>query len=438
MRHFTTGVYRTDPSTYLYKLIDALCGDSGAGSLKKELLVARMQSNLDATYFSDLDNIFGNIAGLTRYASETYNYDPANQLLTSAQWDEVKCKDSSFRARIKNFMLALSQGGNEQGCILMCRAATGYDSHILETWKNIDEVNAGRSPYAIFGRLGTSIRNEVVIQPLVSSIPTNQTYVLNKLLERVKPRETVITISTSGLAVHNRVAINAVSASSSYFQIEKNVTGVPDLAKIPPAAVLSSDLDPKNQWLKPNFTVQAPYAAFNNSQENSVYYLYSNTGTTVIDSVSYTAVDKNNNSVPTVPFQQSSVEAQYGSWSDYDLADSPDNFPGGKAGQTPYSAPALTASGQAYTFPYSSQAAYIAQQQTIILLSGGQVTSSQYRLPLARQPGSTGLRSFPPIQAIPLHVPVKDSTVTTPFIRRPTGSSAQVRIQLSTSAFAGA
>lgn len=437
LRHFTTGVYNVGPDTYLYKLTDALCGDSGAGSLKKELLVSRMQSNLNSTYFTDLDNTFGNFAGLVRFASETYTYDPANQMLTSDQWNEVRCKDAAYRARIKSFMLALSQGGNDQGFILMCRAATGYDSHLSETWKNIDEVNEGRSPFAIFGRLGTSIRNEVVIQPLASTITTQQTYTLNKLLERIKPRETVITISTSGLAVHTQVTINAVAASDSYFQIEKTVTGVPDLANIPAAPVLAADIDPANQWLKPNVPIQAPYTAFNNSQENSVYYLYSLTGTTVIDTVTYTTQDINGNISTSQTFNQATPSDGFGPWNSYDLADSPDNFPGGKYGQTPYAAPALTSTGQPYTFPYASQAAYVTQQQTIIQAIGGQATATQYRLPLARQT-TTGLQSFDPINAIPLQVPVKESTVTTPWIRRPTISTQQFTQQINTSAFAGA
>jgi hypothetical protein len=259
---------------------------------------------------------------------------------------------------------------------------------------------------------------------------------LNKLLERIKPRETVITISTQGLAVHTQIAIAAVSASSSYFQIEKTITGVPDLASLPPTPVLAADLDPANQWLKPNVPIQAPYTAFNNSQENSVYYLYSTTGTTVIDTVSYTT-ETNGVLLNSQLFSQSSSPNNYGPWNSYDLADSPDNFPGGKYGQTPYSAPALTPTGQSYTFPFTSQAVYITQQQAAILSIGGQVTDTQYRLPLSRQP-STGLQSFNPTNAIPLHVPVKESTVTTPWVRRPTVSTKQFIQRVNSSAFAGA
>lgn len=418
MRHFDTGVFNIAPSTYLYCFLDAACGDAGAGSLKKELLTARMQSNLDATHFTDLDAAFGNFATLVRFASESYPYDPANNMLTSDQWDEIKVKDAAYRSRIKNFLLGLGQGGTIQGFILMCRAATGYDSHLFETWKYIDDAANGLSPPSVFGRLGASVRNEVVVQPLTASLPVSDGYRLNRLLERIKPRETVVTIDVSGLAVHTQITLNAVGASDFYFQVEKTVTGVPDLANLPPTAVLAADLDPANQWLKPNVPIQAPYAAFNNSQESSVYYLYSTSGTTVIDTVVYSQENSLGNHIPASNFTKVTQGTVWGAWTSFNLADSPDNYPGGKTGQTPFSLPALTKTGSPYIFPYASQAAFVASEQINITALGGQFTDTQFRLPLSGQ-NSVGATNFLPTNAIPLTVPTKNSTVTTPWIRRP-------------------
>lgn len=422
LRGLTTGVYDVSSSSYMYILIDALSGSTGAGALKQELMVSRLQSNLFTTYFGDLDDVYGDLVKMPRLSSEVYTYNPTTDLLTSDQWDEVRIKDASYRERISNFFQGMQAGGSPAGFILMCRAATGYDSHIFETWKNIDSVAAGNTPPAIFGRLGTSIRNEVVVQPLTSSLSVADTHTLNSLLERLKPRETVVTIDINGLAVHTPISINAVAASDSYFQVEKNVTGVPDLASLPPTEVLAADVNPQALWLQPGFTVQAPYAAFNNSQESAVYYLYSDDSSTPIDSVTYTtAQDDSGTTFPAPNFVEQLPLQAWGSWVAFPLADSPDNYPGGKFGQTPLAAPALTASGQPYQFPYPSQDSYVATLLPQISSSGGQVGQGIYRLPISKISNS---RTFDSTQAIPTQVPVKESTVTTNWIRRQNSTTA--------------
>jgi hypothetical protein len=228
----------------------------------------------------------------------------------------------------------------------------------------------------------------------------------------------VITIDINGLAIHTPIPVNAVSASDSYFQVEKNVTGVPDLANLPPTAVLAADVNPQALWMKPGFTVQAPYAAFNNSQESAVYYLYSDSNSTPIDSVVYsTAVDDSGTSTPTNNYVQQLPDSNWGPWVAFPIADSPDNYPGGEFGKTPLSAPALTTSGQTYSFPWASQAAFVASLQSQISSQGGQYNITSYRLPIAKLSNS---RTFDATLAIPTTVPVKDSTVTTSWVRRGT------------------
>jgi hypothetical protein len=421
LRGLTTGVYDVSSTSYMYILIDALTGSSGAGALKQELMISRFQSNLFTTYFGDLDNVYGDLIGMPRLAVETYTYNPTTDLLTSDQWDEVRTCDANYRARISSFFQAMQAGGTPIGLTLMTRAATGFDSHIYETWKSIDLIAEGLTPPAVFGRLGVNIRNEVVIQPLTTTLTVSALHELNALMERIKPRETVITIDINGLAIHTPIQVNAVSASDSYFQVEKNVTGVPDLANLPPTEVLASDVNPQALWMQPGFTVQAPYAAFNNSQESAVYYLYSDGSTTPIDSVTYsTATDDSGTLTPTSNYVQQLPNSNWGPWVAFPLADSPDNYPGGEFGQTPLAAPALTASGQSYSFPWTSQAAFVASLQNQISAQGGQFNTTSYRLPITKL---TSSRTFDPTLAIPTTVPVKDSTVTTNWIRRGTPSA---------------
>lgn len=135
LRSFSDFVYRKDESSALFKIMDALTGDGGVGTLKKELLIARLSQNLDTTYFTDLDNVFGNLLKLSRLQSETYSYNPSADLLTTAQWDEIKVKDAWYRQRIKDFFTALGLGGTPDGLRMMVRAAIGVDTEIYELWR---------------------------------------------------------------------------------------------------------------------------------------------------------------------------------------------------------------------------------------------------------------------------------------------------------------
>src|SRR6266542_2507096 len=62
--------YNTSPTSHLYRFLVALCGDAGAGSLKRGMLYAKLQSSIEATQFSDLDRLYGNILGLQRLPNE--------------------------------------------------------------------------------------------------------------------------------------------------------------------------------------------------------------------------------------------------------------------------------------------------------------------------------------------------------------------------------
>jgi hypothetical protein len=91
--------YNVNQDSHLYKFLLALCGDAGAGSLKRELLYPRLQQMLGATYFQDIDKLYGNPIGISRLPIELYIYDPKNEALTGDQWIEVFAKDASYRER---------------------------------------------------------------------------------------------------------------------------------------------------------------------------------------------------------------------------------------------------------------------------------------------------------------------------------------------------
>jgi len=419
MRHFTQGVYDIGPHTHLYNLLDALCGDGGAGSLKKELLFAHFNQNLDSIFFRDLDNIFGQISSFIRYASETYEYDPFSQQLTTDQWSEVMTKDAAYRQRIKDFMLAIGMGGTPQGIRMMCRAALGVDCELYEVSYYIDSGKYNN--ISTLGRTNASLRNELVMRPLVSSITQSNKYLATRLVDRIRPQDTVLTIDTNGLAINTPVQIGNVAASSSYFQVVKEVTGTRDIADLPPTQVLSQDLgiDPSYLWVQPNIRVEAPSAAFQATQESSQYYTYSYEGATAVDTVEYCSDTGTTRTLETVPFTEYKKDdtTSFGPWTPWDLADSPDNYSGGKHGQTPFSFPALTTNGQDYIFPYTSQDDFVAKQTNVVVGLGGEATTTQYRLPVTKY-SDTSRRVWTPELAIPLTPPTQQSTVTSQWLTR--------------------
>lgn len=617
MRHFDPQVFKTDESSRLYKFVDALAGDVGAGQLKKQMLLARLGGRLDTLYFGDLDDAFGNFEGLTRFVSESYPYDPTSALLTSDQWNEVQVKDSWYRQRIKDFFQACSLGGTPNGIRMMLRAALGVDCDIFEVWRYIDDygqyveptlrenlvpnpsfrtnltgwttsqttgtgttasvasANAIRSTnlyrytatadgtvikllsphipvskntyyvysaytrasatggssnviinwydvsnsllssttgtvtanttsgtmtrlnvsgiapatatYVIleirntsaantttwevsgvlfetgqtvatffdgvtgiydtsnpnkyrwtgavnnssskiksavesYGRLGVSMRNEFVVKPHKATLTPSEWLLSTRMIERIKPADSVVTVNVNGLAVHSLVNLRTVSSDSSYFIVERTVTGVPDLANLP-----APEIDIENiKWLQANVPNVAPTAAFGQTQEHSYYYLYSDSSSnSAIDSISY-QVEINGVKTDQSPLIEISGSEQFSQWIEFDRVDSPDNYPGGKFGQTPLSVPAVYSNGGVYQFPYQSQQQYIDTVSPAITSRGGEVLENRYRLPNTSMNVSSKAR-YPQLSLSTVE-PTRDSTVSgTSYVRIKGQSAARLQ-----------
>lgn len=77
--------YNTGYDSHLYKFLVSLCGDAGAGSLKREKLYPRLQQILGSTYFTDIDKLYGNPIGISRLPIELYQFDPHNEALTQEE-----------------------------------------------------------------------------------------------------------------------------------------------------------------------------------------------------------------------------------------------------------------------------------------------------------------------------------------------------------------
>lgn len=441
--HFDERVYRTDQETLLFKFVDAMCGDAGAGTLKKQIFLQRLSGALDGIYGSDLDYIFGGIRFLSRADSESYSHKTMSSMLVSDQWDEVEAKDAQYRSRIREFFIACGHGSTVEGIRQVVNAATSADCQVIESWRYIDNFgitqSVGRADglsYAavdlstghrvLFDTLSAATtfitgktdwqvqenkaRSEVTVVPHKDSLTERENRLLLQMLNRMRSVDTVITISPNGLSVHAPIGVRAASADSTYYQVEKIVTGSPVLDQMPAPEMLAIDLDPTESWLKANSPELAPYGQFNITQEFGYFYLISGGKRSPIDQVSYGTLQKDGSVTAESVFEWYEQSEQYGPWTAYDKADSPDNYPGGRNGLTPTTAPALNPDQSGYRFAYTSQAQYVAQKQAEVTNLGGQANDVRYRLPI--QKATSSKRAYTPDLAIAYTAPVRESTVT--------------------------
>lgn len=422
LEHFDENVYTADSSTVLYKFLDAMCGDAGAGSLKKEIFLQRLSGALTGIYGSDLDYIFGNVHFLSRSPSESYPYNTMNQMLTSDQWDEVAVKDQWYRNRIREYFIACGLGGTGDGIRQAVHAATSVDCEIMENWRYIDNFGLGSN----VGRAPVSARNEVTIRPYKTEIEPKERRLLRDMLDKITPQDTVVTINTNGLSVSSPVAVRAITADSTYYQVEKVITGTPVLKDLPAPELLAIDLDPTEQWLFSDSPELAPYGKFNITSEYGYYYLASGGSRSPIDSVQYGRLRDDGSVGLEPPFEWFESTGQFTAWTEYEKADSPDNYPGGKFGIHPDAAPALNPDQSPYQFKYTNQQDYINTKKAEVLSIGGFADDLRYRLPIEK--ASVSKRTYTADLAIAYSAPARDSTVTSSWTsRKPRQTTAELR-----------
>src|SRR5699024_9188157 len=223
--------------------------------------------------------------------------------------------------------------------------------------------------------------------------------------------DTIITVDSLGVGVHKPVELWNVAADSSYFEIIKTVTGSPDLDLVPPPEYILEDIFSGEDWIKKDEANQAPSTALNSTQETSIIYTYYDEKTTMIEGVEYTARQGTKEVKQKPLIETGENQVQFSEWINFAKSDSPDNYPGGREGQTPYSTPALNRDGTEYVFPYESQLEYEEEMKTLVVQNGGECVDGAYRIKL----GDGGVRSrvLEPRFVFSLKCSSRQSTVTT-------------------------
>lgn len=416
LRHFDDQVYSGTPDTLLYKFVDAICGTTGAGSLLNQAFLARLTNALDTIYFNDLDYIFSKVNFLGRSTAESYPYNPQTEMLTSVQWDEVRVKDAWFRARIKDFFVACSLGGTPQGVKMCVQAAIGTDCTLLETWRYVDNFGLGEN----LGRAGTSARNELTVRPRKDTLAPEEFRLLRDMLARMTPIDTIITVNLKGLSMLTPAKITSASANSSYYEVQKSIQATPVIKSITSVDLNLNTLNDSHLWLfdATSEAQLAPYAAFGITSEYSQYYLIGGGERSLIDSVTYGTLQPDGSIKPEPNFEVYRSSGAYTEWINYDKADSPDNYPGGKYGLNPASAPPMNPDRSPYVFPWESQAAYVADQMLKIKAMDGIADTLHYKLPI--KSSNNPKVTYWPEYAVAYSAPAQESTVSTSLtINRP-------------------
>jgi hypothetical protein len=220
--------YDLSVDSHLYRFLLALCGEGGAGSLKKEMLFTKLQQRLDSTYFRDLDRLYGSPLGLPRLSAEIYTVDPHNDALTQEQWRDVKAKDAVYRNRCLTWMRALIAGPTKKGLQLAAEAALGVECDIVEQYAYLDNQDSD-DPLTLTNYGTTGSRSEFIIIPRAPSISMEERRRTMALLDRLRPVNSLPTLSAVGDNIRiDRPALTVDSTSESFY-ITRTVTGRQDV-----------------------------------------------------------------------------------------------------------------------------------------------------------------------------------------------------------------
>lgn len=137
MDRFPEEVYQQGRDTHLYRFLQALGGDAGAGYIKKQLLAQRLTFEAEFINFQVLDDFYAAQFRFNRLLAETYTFNVEIEALTPTQWDQVQLGDQSYKHRLADFFTAIRYGNAPQGLALMTQAGSGIQSEIVEHYRYI-------------------------------------------------------------------------------------------------------------------------------------------------------------------------------------------------------------------------------------------------------------------------------------------------------------
>lgn len=298
--HMDPELYDLSESSHLMRLLKVLLGGAGAGGIRKQIAVARLQNSFRGMHFLDLDRFYGALFGIKRTQAELMPdfgtidrpaiFDPYEDAAGSDTWDDVHSRDASYRDRLIKFAKAIPLGGTYAGLRAAAEALLSVECEIYESWIWVDEQNASATqpPVLIYtytslnstypswetvsnsrtwanltggasagtyflGRTGQKNRGEVLIQPKRRIRPDEQFQTM-RVMDRLKPAGSQITVDPEGLAIHQQVTLRAVAADSEHWEIIYKTTPAPSLVPPVPNRPVYPQPDPEICQPRPAFS----------------------------------------------------------------------------------------------------------------------------------------------------------------------------------------
>lgn len=259
--HMDPAIYDLRDTSHLMKLMKVLLGSAGAGGLRKQMAVARMQNAFSGMHFLDLDRFYGALFGIVRTKAELrpdFSFNPYTDATTQDAWDDLHSRDASYRDRLIKFAQTIPYGASFIGLKSMAEALIGAECDLYEAWDWIDEQSSGVMQISsltysynflqtqigtwanmekqtwgdwggglklFIGRLGVGNNNrgEWVLHPK-RPLSIDEEYELVRVITRFKPAGTNFTVNNSGLAIAEPVDLRGVAASSEYWEVTSSVT----------------------------------------------------------------------------------------------------------------------------------------------------------------------------------------------------------------------
>lgn len=310
--HMDPELYDLSDESHLMRLLKVLLGGAGAGGLRKQIAIARLQNSFRGMHFLDLDRFYGALFGIKRTQAELMPdfgtvgkpavFDPYTDVAGSDTWDDVHSRDASYRERLMKFAKALPLGGTYPGLKAALEALVAVECEIYESWSLVDEQNASAAqpPVLIYtftalgqtyptfdkierghswsnltggsgatggyfiGRTGQQNRSEVVIQPK-RPIRPDEAYQAQRVISRLQPAGTQVLVSSEGLAIHKAVPLRNVAADSEYWEVIYKTTPAPQLVDPAPDEPIYVQPDPTECQPRPCFSqYQGETMCYNN------------------------------------------------------------------------------------------------------------------------------------------------------------------------------
>jgi len=224
MDRFPEEVYQQGPDTHIYRLLQALCGDAGAGLAKKAAYIERLKWEAQLFSFGALDQ-FGTTYKFRRLRDETYQ-DNWQDALTPEQWDAIFLADQSYRHRLADFFNATRLGQAPDGMALASQSGSGIPTEIFEQYRYIFDLYSD-DPLGIDPLGETISTSEYVVIPRLPNAGDGDSHTY----QRSFTRSWTFTEPTFNSSVHPPTITTPLSVAADYDPLSSEFVLLPEIER---------------------------------------------------------------------------------------------------------------------------------------------------------------------------------------------------------------